>query len=158
MDPRSAIGKPLPAPLAFDQGDEMDTIWQLAPLWPHEEPGPSLVKQYWSESMARFQHYENHFLSRRGTLSLVDKSVSLWLFHSWCLTHLRKLSNQLISVLTATMSDSEEPLVIHHVLWTRGLQSANHSLLHWRLTKETRWTRFDSWHPCGHTKSQGPVS
>ena len=137
MDPGSAIGKPLPAPLAFDQGEETATIWQLAPLCPHEEPGLSLLKQYWSESMARFQHYENHFLS---------------------LTHLRKLSDQLISVLTATMSDSEEPLVIHHVLWTQGLQSAHHSLLHWRLTKERRWTRFGSWHPCGHTQSQRSVS
>ena len=59
VDPGSAIAKPLPAPLAFDQGEEMGTIWQLKPWWPHEEPELSLLEQYWSESMARFKRYEN---------------------------------------------------------------------------------------------------
>ena len=59
--PLCEFGKPLPAPMATrDQGEVMDTIWQLETLvTPQRSPGSQNLKKYWLEFMDRFRHHAN---------------------------------------------------------------------------------------------------
>ena len=57
--PTTAIGEPLPAPLATaDQGREMESIWQMEKMvTPTKGQLSQTLKQFWEEFMARFRKF-----------------------------------------------------------------------------------------------------
>ena len=66
--PVSAIGEPLPAPLATaEQGREMETIWRMVNMvTPTKGQLSQSLKQFWTEFMARFRHYVHPLDQSRG--------------------------------------------------------------------------------------------
>ena len=57
--PTTAIGEPLPAPLATaDQGQEMESMWQMERMvTPTKGQLSQTLKQFWEEFMARFRKF-----------------------------------------------------------------------------------------------------
>ena len=75
--PVSAIGEPLPAPLATaEQGQEMQTIWKLVNMvTPTKGQLSQSLKQFWAEFMARFRHYVHPLDQSRELLVVCHISV-----------------------------------------------------------------------------------
>ena len=75
--PVSAIGEPLPAPLATaEQGREMETIWRMVSMvTPTKGQLSQSLKQFWTEFMARSRHYVHPLDQSRELLVVCHISV-----------------------------------------------------------------------------------
>ncbi len=75
--PASAIGEPLPAPLATpEQGQEMESIWWMATMvTPTKGQLSQNLKQFWNEFMARFRRFDIQMDGSRALLVVCHISV-----------------------------------------------------------------------------------